>query len=270
VETSDDLETWCTNSCVITKQIVFNPDNTATVISESAVPVGAAPKQFMRLRVNGKGPFIQGAKVVAFGDSITYGYGVPTSTNWVNQLQAKFNLNMVNAGVSGNTSSQGLARIQSDVLDQHPDFVIINFGMNDHVMTALDTPKVSQSTFRSNLNVMIDRVRTNNAIAILVTANYIIEGNAAQYYYNRHPASYYANVGGAQAWMDSYLQIVRDVAAEKHVDLVDVRLACDNYDRYEFLRSLTNGANDDDGVHPYLLGSNVYAKQIGDYLAAHY
>ena len=207
---------------------------------------------------------------VALGDSITYGYGVPAETNWVKQLQARFNLDMINAGVSGNTSSQGLARLQSDVLVAQPDFVIINFGMNDHVMTSLDHPQVSQATFRSNLSLMIDQVRRINAIPILVTVNYLIEGDASQYYYNRHPAAYYANVGGAQAWLDSYLQIVRELAAEKNVDLVDVRAACHEYDCYQFLRSLANGAAMDDGVHPYLLGSNVYAQLIGDYLAAHY
>ena len=106
----------------------------------------------------------------------------------MNRLQARFNLNMVNASVSGNTSSQGLARIQTDVLDRNPDFVIINFGMNDQVMTALDTPKVSQSTFRGNLNAMINRIRTNNAIPILVTANYIIEGYVSQHYCKRRSA----------------------------------------------------------------------------------
>ena len=100
--------------------------------------------------------------------------------------------------------------------------------------------------------------------------DYIIEGDSAQYYYNRHPATYYANVGGAQAWLDSYIQILRTVAAEKSVNLVDVRAACDNYNRYDFLRSLLNAANTDDGVHPHLIGSSLYAQLIGDYLAARY
>jgi len=108
------------------------------------------------------------------------------------------------------------------------------------------------------------------AIPVLVTVNYIIEGDATQYYYNRHPASYYSHVGGAQAWLDSYIQIVRNVAAAKGTDLVDVRAACDSYVRTNFLRSLNNGAADDDGVHPYIIGSNVYTQLIGDYLAGHY
>ncbi len=272
VESSTNLLDWCPDPCVNLRQVVFHTNHTATLTWETDVPITVAPRRFLRLRVSAKdiAPPIQGAKVVAFGDSITFGQGVPTGSNWVNQLAARFALNMVNAGVSGNTSSQGLARIQTDVLNPHPDFVIINFGMNDHVMTALDVPQVSQATFRANLNSMIDRVRTNHSIPILVTVNYLIEGNASQYYYNRHPAAYYANVGGAQAWVDSYIQIVRDVAAARSADLVDIRAACDNYDRYQFLRSLLNGANDDDGVHPYLIGSSVYAQLLGDYLAAHY
>ena len=272
VQSSNDLVVWCTNACVLTKQIVLNPDNTATVTCTSQLPVRVSSKEFLRLQVSSTviPKAIQGAKVVAFGDSITYGYGVPSSSNWVNQLQTRFGLKMVNAGISGDTSSQGLARLQTDVLAQHPDFVIINFGMNDHVMTGLNQPQVSQSTFRNNLISMIDQIRIANAVPVLVTVNYIIEGDSAQYYYNRHPATYYANVGGAQAWLDSYIQILRTVAAEKSVNLVDVRAACDNYNRYDFLRSLLNAANTDDGVHPHLIGSSLYAQLIGDYLAARY
>lgn len=271
VENSSDLKHWCTNACALTRDIVYNLNDTATVTCTSLHPVNASSKEFMRLRISPQAPrSILGAKVVAFGDSITLGYGVPEGSNWVSQLQARFDLNMINAGVSGNTSSQGLARLQNDVLNQHPDFVIINFGMNDHVMTTLDQPQVSQTTFRNNLSSMIDQVRLAKAIPVLVTVNYIIEGDATRYYYHRHPASYYSNVGGAQAWLDSYIQIVRTLAAEKSVDLVDVRAACEDYNRSDFLRSLTNGAADDDGVHPYLLGSNVYAQVIGDHLAACY
>jgi len=212
----------------------------------------------------------RGSKVVAFGDSITHGYGVPKTNNWVGQLQLKFGLDIVNVGINGNTSSQGLGRLQRDVLDQHPDFVIINFGMNDMVMTESNHPKVDQTTFRNNLENMVDRVRTNNSIPILVTANNIIEGDKNHYFYHRHTAAYYSSVGGAQAWLDEYLQIVREVADSRHVDLIDVRKAFNSGDRYLLLRSLANGAKNDDGVHPYLFGSDLYARTIGDYLDAHY
>lgn len=205
-----------------------------------------------------------------FGDSITFGQWVQEEQKWVNQVTTRFNLEGVNAGISGNTSADGLKRLQSDVLVHHPDFVIINFGMNDHVMTKLDTPKVAKPAFANNLITMIDRTRSHGAIPILVTTNYIIEGDSSLYYYRRHPQHFYVNVGGAEAWLEQYIQVVRGVAAAKQVDLVDVHKACASYDKYEFLRSLHNDANTDDGVHPSTAGSHVYAREIGDYLAAVY
>ncbi|MNQ95496.1 Arylesterase precursor [compost metagenome] len=213
---------------------------------------------------------IEGSKVVMFGDSITFGQGVPDEHRWVNQVTRRFNLDSINAGIGGNTSTQGLERLQHDVIAHHPDFVIINFGMNDHVMTESDTPKVALATFRNNLSVMIDEIRRHGAIPILVTTNYMIEGESTLYYYRRHPEGYYANVGGAEAWLGKYVQAVREVGSLKQVDVVDVHKVCANYDKYEFLRSLHNEANTDDGVHPWIMGSDVYAREIGDYLAALY
>lgn len=213
---------------------------------------------------------IVGSKVVMFGDSITFGQHVPEEHKWVNQVTSRFSLNGINAGIGGNTSTQGLERLQTDVMAHHPDFVIINFAMNDHVMTELDTPKVTLNTFTKNLTAMIDEIRSHHAIPILVTTNYMIEGDSSQYYYRRHPESYYSNVGGAEAWLEKYIQAVREVASLKKIDLVDVHKACASYDKYEFLRSLENEANTDDGVHPGIMGSRVYAKEIGDFLAAFY
>lgn len=272
VSVSENLTNWCTNDCSETVQIYPGTNGNVIVTTRNVIPIDAAPKDFMRLKVTRRtySKNIQGATVVAFGDSITQGYGVPTNQTWAAQLQARFNLSLVNAGISGNTSSQGLARMDSDVLASKPDFVLINFGMNDHVMTATNQPQVSQPVFRQNLMAMIDSAARTGAVPVLVTPNYIIEGDDTQYYYHRHPAGYYAGVGGAQAWLDTYIQIVRDVAKIENTGLVDVRTACDNYDRFQFLRSLANGADDDDGVHPYLIGSGVYGQLIGDYLAANY
>lgn len=212
----------------------------------------------------------KGSKVVMFGDSITFGQWVPEEHKWVNQVINRFRLNGINAGIGGNTSSQGLERLQTDVLAHMPDFVLIHFAMNDHVMTELDTPKVPLSVFRSNLSTMIGEIRGQQAIPILVTTNDIIEGDAGRYYYRRHPESYYANVGGAAAWLKQYIQAVREIAAAKQVELVDMHEVSAGYDKYVFLRSLHNEAETDDGVHPSIAGSNVYAQVIGDYMAAVY
>lgn len=271
MQVSDDLVNWNTNSAKI-QQIAYNTNQTANIMAHLTVPINQTNQKFVRLKISRKtlSKPIQDATVVAFGDSITLGYGLSAAQMWTSQLASRFNLNLINAGVSGNTSSQGLARMDTDVLAKRPDFVIINFGMNDHVMDSLDNPKVSQSMFQTNLITMIDRVRSIGAIPVLIAVSYIIEGDASQYYYNRHPSSYYSNVGGAQAWLDTYIQIVRNVAVAKTVDLIDVRSGCNSYSRYDFLRSLDNGAATDDGVHPYITGANIYAQLIGEHLAEHY
>jgi acyl-CoA thioesterase I len=73
--------------------------------------------------------------IVAFGDSLTAGAGVAPELNYPTKLQKKidqfgYRYAVVNAGISGETSSQGLARLRS-VCNLHPAIVIVEFGAND-------------------------------------------------------------------------------------------------------------------------------------------
>ena len=206
---------------------------------------------------------IQNSKVVAFGDSITLGIGAPEDAKiWPEILKERFKLEIYNAGVGGNTSSQGLERIYTDVVARRPDFVTISFGMNDHCMSDIDKQHVKPDEFKKNLCKMIEIVRNNGAVPFLVTTNYIIEGDRKSYYYSRRDPDFYKNVGGAQCWLDTYVEITRKTAIELKVGLADVRKACEEYDRYDFLRSLKNDKFDD-GVHPHALGQLVYAETVG-------
>jgi acyl-CoA thioesterase-1 len=73
--------------------------------------------------------------IVAFGDSLTAGAGVDPEGNYPSLLQRKidakgYRYRVVNAGVSGETSAQGLNRVQS-VIALRPAVVIVEFGGND-------------------------------------------------------------------------------------------------------------------------------------------
>lgn len=213
---------------------------------------------------------IQGAKVVAFGDSITAGEGIPKDCqNWTDILKDRFGLQLINSGIGGSTTSQALERIDGDVLSHKPDFVLINFGMNDHVMEEKNKPKVELKLFEENISEILYKVRGISAEPVLITTNYIIEGDENQYYYSRHSRSYYEEVGGAQAWLDKYLDVVRNVGIVTNSGIVDIRKYCENYNRYDFLRSLKNDIKHD-GVHLHLLGALVYAEVIGEFLQVKY
>ena len=90
-------------------------------------------------------------KVVCLGDSITH-RGYPAV------LEKLLGVQVINAGVGGNTSQGGLARLEKDVLNHHPDAVVILFGTNDG---RLDAPgvHVPVAKYESNLAEMIERCR---------------------------------------------------------------------------------------------------------------
>ena len=73
--------------------------------------------------------------ILAFGDSLTAGYGVPHGSTYPDQLQRKldslgYKYRLVNMGISGDTTSGGRARMQA-ALNAMPSIVILELGAND-------------------------------------------------------------------------------------------------------------------------------------------
>ena len=206
--------------------------------------------------------FIGGAKVVAFGDSlVANGWEEEWSPVWANMLWQRFGFaELVNAGVPGNTTTQGLARFDTDVaVHSDADFVLIVFGMNDHAIPkGGSAPQVDLETFRQNLSAMADKVAALGARPVFVTPSYIDE----EVYKERHPEEFLPPYEGGQKLLDTYSEVIREVAADKNADLIDMAKACQSYDKAEFLQ--------EDGVHLAAGGQEAYAKVIGDYLAERY
>jgi len=103
--------------------------------------------------------------IVAFGDSLTAGAGVDPDKNYPAKLQAKidsagYRYRVVNAGVSGDISSQGLDRVES-VASLYPAVVIIEFGANDGLRG------LPSETIRRNLASIIQRLQSVGAKIVL-------------------------------------------------------------------------------------------------------
>ena len=91
--------------------------------------------------------------IVAFGDSLTAGYGAEPGNSYPDFLQkeldqAGFKWRVVNAGVSGDTTTDGVNRL-SEVLAYKPRVVIVEFGGNDGLRG------LPIDTTRANLDQMI-------------------------------------------------------------------------------------------------------------------
>ncbi len=103
--------------------------------------------------------------VVAFGDSLTAGFSLPASQAFPAQLERRlaadgFPVRVVNAGVSGDTTADGLARLDY-ALAEKPDLVILELGAND-MLRGVD-PKVT----RENLEKMLAAIKEKGAAILL-------------------------------------------------------------------------------------------------------
>lgn len=104
--------------------------------------------------------------LVAFGDSLTAGYMLPPGTGFAEQLQQALRdkghegIIVVNAGVSGDTSSGGLARLDWAV-GPEADAVIVELGAND-ALRGID-PAIT----RESLTEIISRLKTRNLPVLL-------------------------------------------------------------------------------------------------------
>lgn len=104
-------------------------------------------------------------KIVAFGDSLTAGYGLPAAEAFPVQLQKALSekghaVEVVNAGVSGDTTTGGLARLDWSV-PEDADAVILELGGNDALRG------LPPEATRENLDEMVARLK-ERGIAVLV------------------------------------------------------------------------------------------------------
>lgn len=95
-------------------------------------------------------------RILAFGDSLTSGYGLPDADSFPSQLEraliaAGENVKLVNGGVAGDTSAGGLARLDWTLADK-PDLVLLEFGANDG-LRGLDP-----AATRKNIAAMLTRL----------------------------------------------------------------------------------------------------------------
>lgn len=157
--------------------------------------------------------------IVVFGDSITAAKQQPVEKQWPTLLEKRLReaapqrrVQVVNAGVGGNTSREGLARLQRDVLKRRPDLVTIEFGGND----ATDDPArhVELKEFEQNLQTMIENIREVNPRAVVVLTTFPVVVDQHHAHGTRH--------GGLDKYIEPYRESVRRMAKAQKLPLWDM------------------------------------------------
>jgi acyl-CoA thioesterase-1 len=105
-------------------------------------------------------------KILAFGTSLTQGYGLPPGTELTALIEAKLkavhvDAKLINAGVSGDTTAGGLARLDWSLADP-PDAAIVEFGGNDALRGL--APKETEK----NLSAILARFKARKIPTLLL------------------------------------------------------------------------------------------------------
>jgi len=104
----------------------------------------------------------RGANVIAFGDSLTAGYGARPGEDYPSRLSALIGAPVVNAGVSGDTTQSALARLDNDVLARDPRIVLVGLGGNDFL------GGVPIATTEANLREIVRKIEGAGAMVVLL------------------------------------------------------------------------------------------------------
>ncbi|HTI39561.1 MAG TPA: arylesterase [Vicinamibacterales bacterium] len=195
-------------------------DATASAASTAAPPAAAAPAADTR------------PKIVALGDSLTAGLGLQESQSYPSLLQtdldrAGYDFDVVNSGVSGDTSAAGLARLDWALQDGNVKILILELGANDGLRG------LPVDELKKNLSAIIERAQRRQIEVLLL-------GMEA-------PPNY------GSEYARSFRQVYRDLADRYHVALVPFML-----DRVAGRADL----NQSDGIHPNIQGTQIVAETV--------
>jgi lysophospholipase L1-like esterase len=192
-------------------------------------------------------------RIVCLGDSVTKAVrpGVEADQTFCALLEVKLrargvDVEVINAGIGGHTTADGLRRFDSDVLAKKPHHVVIMFGLNDSwIDEGRTTSRVSVAEYRQNLQQMAATLAERNIGITFMTPNPAI---APKYPTERNRT------------LKPYVEVVRALAREgaERVHLIDV------YERFAELaiEDADLNAYFTDGMHPNPAGQQIIADML--------
>lgn len=190
-----------------------------------------------------------GKTIICFGDSLTYGYCADYGTDYVSLLRKQLKVDfpeadiaVKNKGENGETSREGLRRLESDVLHYNPDIIIMLFGSNDSAFSDYQHRGIEEFSF--NYDRIISAVKEKGNIQlILMTPPPVIEEPDMPFIEN--------------AVLNKYCDIIKEKAKENGLMLIDLNKAFINADNGNIHRFLQW-----DGVHISTEGYRLFFETV--------
>jgi lysophospholipase L1-like esterase len=209
------------------------PDKTAVHIAELEKLRSDFPGLNRYLAENAKLPQAEKGRVVFFGDSIT--------DVWVRKSEAFFQGKpYVDRGIGGQTTPQMLIRFRQDVIDLHPQTVVILAGTND---IAGNTGPSTQQMIADNLMSMVDLAHANHIQVVLAS---VLPVGDYPWSPGLEPAP---KIRSLNTWMQEYCQ-------KRHCSYLDY------YSSMADEKGAMKPGLSTDGVHPNAAGYAVMERLV--------
>ncbi|MGZ8262447.1 MAG: arylesterase [Methylotenera sp.] len=175
-------------------------------------------------------------KILIYGDSLSAAYGIPQQQGWATLLQKKldsqhYHYDVINASISGETTSGGLSRLTSTLAETKATIIILELGANDG-LRGLPLKEMS-----ANLSTMIKHSKKAGAKVLLLGI--------------RIPPNY------GPKYTESFSQIYTKLSKKHRVSLVPFML--ENVAAKPQLIQ-------EDGLHPNALGQPIVLENIWPHL----
>ena len=107
-------------------------------------------------------PLARDARILAFGDSLTHGYGADAGKSYPAQLARLLGRPVVESGVNGETSEQGLARLPHELDREAPALLLLCLGGNDFLR------RLDEARTEENLARMIEIAQERGVAVVLI------------------------------------------------------------------------------------------------------
>ncbi|GAA0122452.1 GDSL-type esterase/lipase family protein [Clostridium faecium] len=168
--------------------------------------------------------------IVCIGDSLTYGYGVSTKSSWVELLRKKLNnVNVINAGVNGDTTIGMVNRFTEDVVYNNPDIVVILGGTNDFL-----TNKSAENALK-NIKIMVKETIENNIIPIILAPQKTIEDLALKCWDS------YCDYSKVNSLIEQFGEVLNTFCHNEGIDFINLNYIFEKIENNRYLYT--------DGIH---------------------
>jgi len=220
---------------------------------------------------------VENYKIVCFGDSTTDETFIPSDIKFSEHYKnlkvysqllkeelpkvLSKKVDIINSGVSADTTLDAKLRFKKDVLDHKPNLVIIQFGANDQSIRqdlGLTTPTLTIDQFAYNILFFINRLKKINASIILMTPGVILWADHFKDNYFKAPYNLNDRYG-LNGNLKKYVEMIRKISKNENVQLIDVY-----NEELKFDRTTNNSLNNllPDGLHPNNDGHKFVANLI--------